>query len=428
MTENLDSETNYASDLEEVIDSNRICKLLEILADGEFSDIQVFPDRDIFVKDEKGVINALKEFSEGLINDDETDTGEFRYQGNPKEIEIFETAQIMTQGYPQQEYIRKLLEERRKPSSQRTYIQLNPFNIAYEPRNQTGRFRINFSFTETSDRENYGLSMFIRRIPPSPWTFNDIGFCGPALKLITEIEDGSIHNGLILISGPTNCGKSTTATALIQLFATTFTNYNITTLEDPIEYRFTNDNAIIRQTEIGKHVSTYSEGLKSALRQDPDIIVIQECRDKETARLAYEAARTGHLVVMTFHAYSCADALFKLSKWIEDPSVVARYTVASISQLLIRSDRNQKHHETAPRRINVQEVTRPRKNKDLINALESRKSIKEISSTIKNSIEEQRFAKSLTELVIQGHIKFKKAVNYAEYPEEIEELLQENQS
>ena len=392
--------TTFDSEIGQPAASNRICLLLEELADREFSDIQIFPDTDIYVKDERGFINRAEDFNEN----------------QPTELEILEAANIMSYGYPQRKYIETLQKERNKPRQERNHIVLRPFNIAYEPLERSGRYRINFSFTETPDPENFGLSMFIRRIPPRPWTFEEIGFSGPALKLVSEIEGGSIHNGMILITGPTNCGKSTTATSLIHLYTSTFKNLNITTLEDPIEFRFVSDKAVIRQMEIGKHVPTLAEGLHTVLRQDPDIIMIQECRDQETARQAMEAARTGHLVIMTIHAYSCADALVKLSDWIGDPEVVGRYTTFCLAQLLLKPDRFQAVESvgSVQRRILVQEVTRPQNNPALLDSLRKKESIENISRAIKNSVEEQSFTSSFRNLIAEGKITVKMALNHTQ--------------
>ena len=106
--------------------------------------------------------------------------------------------------------------------------------------------------------------------------------------------------GLILVTGPTGCGKSTTMASMVDHINRTFA-YNIITIEDPIEILHRNQRSIVAQREIGSDTRDFKTALKYAMRQDPDVILIGEMRDKETVEAALTAAQTGHLVMSTLH-------------------------------------------------------------------------------------------------------------------------------
>lgn len=119
------------------------------------------------------------------------------------------------------------------------------------------------------------------------------------------------RRGLVLVTGPTGAGKSTTLAALIQYINETRACH-IITIEDPIEYRYTQDKATIHQREIGRDVPSFEYALRSALREDPDVILIGEMRDYETISLAMTAAETGHLVFGTLHTSSAAQTIDRI--------------------------------------------------------------------------------------------------------------------
>ncbi len=117
-----------------------------------------------------------------------------------------------------------------------------------------------------------------------------------------------LPRGLVLVTGATGSGKSTTLASMIQEMNTRY-NKHIITLEDPIEYAFKSENSVIEQRELGCDVPTFASGLKHALRQDPDIILVGEMRDLETTASAITAAETGHLVLSTLHTNSAASTV-----------------------------------------------------------------------------------------------------------------------
>lgn len=119
------------------------------------------------------------------------------------------------------------------------------------------------------------------------------------------------ENGLVLVTGPTGSGKSTTLASILDFINKNFQKH-IITLEDPIEYIYNRKNSIISQREIGKDTKNFKSGLKSVLRQDPDVILIGEIRDEETLATALTAAETGHLVFSTLHTIGAAQTIDRM--------------------------------------------------------------------------------------------------------------------
>jgi type II secretory ATPase GspE/PulE/Tfp pilus assembly ATPase PilB-like protein len=156
-----------------------------------------------------------------------------------------------------------------------------------------------------------------------------MGYKGRALRTIRKgIERTS---GMVLTSGPTGSGKSTSLYALIQEIKTDA--INIVTLEDPVEYKMPGINQIQVNTGVGL---TFASGLRSILRQDPDVVMVGEIRDKETATLAVQAALTGHLVFSTLHTNSAAGILPRLLDMGIEPFLIASTVHTVIGQRLVR--------------------------------------------------------------------------------------------
>lgn len=143
----------------------------------------------------------------------------------------------------------------------------------------------------------------------------------PTLDVLHVLETPAIlrklchlSHGLVLICGATGMGKTSTLAAMIEEINQTSAKH-IITLEDPVEYRFQSKKALIRQREIGTHVHSFLEGLRAALREDPDIIMVGEMRDKETVATVLQAAETGHLVLSTLHTSSVSESIDRLLQY-----------------------------------------------------------------------------------------------------------------
>lgn len=177
----------------------------------------------------------------------------------------------------------------------------------------------------------WGEQVVIRLLDKSGNSFNieDMGYAGRALRTIRK----GIRkpNGMILTSGPTGSGKSTSLYALVQEIKDD--SINIVTLEDPVEYKMGGVNQIQVNAEVGL---TFASGLRSILRQDPDVVLVGEIRDKETANLAVQAALTGHLVFSTLHTNSAAGVLPRLLDMGIEPFLIASTVNTIIGQRLVR--------------------------------------------------------------------------------------------
>ena len=177
----------------------------------------------------------------------------------------------------------------------------------------------------------WGEQVVIRLLDKSGTSFKleDMGYTGRALR---TIRDGLTNpNGMILTSGPTGSGKSTSLYALIQEIKNE--SINIVTLEDPVEYKMDGINQIQVNADVGL---TFAAGLRSILRQDPNVVMVGEIRDPETANLAVQAALTGHLVFSTLHTNSAAGILPRLLDMGIEPFLIASTVRVVIGQRLVR--------------------------------------------------------------------------------------------
>ncbi len=177
----------------------------------------------------------------------------------------------------------------------------------------------------------WGEQIVIRLLDKSGTSLKleDMGYKGRALRTIRKGLQQP--NGMILTSGPTGSGKSTSLYALIQEIMSD--EINIVTLEDPVEYKMSGVNQIQVNADVGL---TFASGLRSILRQDPDVVMVGEIRDKETATLAVQAALTGHLVFSTLHTNSAAGILPRLLDMGIEPFLIASTVHTVIGQRLVR--------------------------------------------------------------------------------------------
>ena len=158
------------------------------------------------------------------------------------------------------------------------------------------RFRVN------AFNQNRGAGAVFRTIPSKVLTMEDLGM-GEVFRKITDVP-----RGLVLVTGPTGSGKSTTLAAMLD-YLNSNKYHHILTIEDPIEFVHESKKCLVNQREVHRDTHGFSEALRSALREDPDIILVGEMRDLETIRLALTAAETGHLVFGTLHTTSAAKTI-----------------------------------------------------------------------------------------------------------------------
>lgn len=201
---------------------------------------------------------------------------------------------------------------------------------------QDGRFKIeangqNVSFRVSTLPTYYGEKIVMRLLPDSVhgFTLEGVGFHGDGLEYIQEAIRHT--TGMILVTGPTGSGKSTTLYALLDILNTP--DVNISTIEDPIEYQIPRINQTQVKPDIGL---SFASGLRTLVRQDPDIIMVGEIRDRETAGLAVNAALTGHLVLSTLHTNSAAGTVPRLLDMGVEPFLLVSTINVIVAQRLVR--------------------------------------------------------------------------------------------
>jgi len=193
------------------------------------------------------------------------------------------------------------------------------------------RFRVN------AFNQHRGAGAVFRTIPAKIMGLNDLD-CPPVFQDIAEYQ-----RGLVLVTGPTGSGKSTTLAAMIDYVNET-RHGHILTIEDPIEFVHDSKRCIINQREVHRNTLGFSEALRSALREDPDVILVGELRDPETIRLALTAAETGHLVFGTLHTSSAAKTIdriidvFPAGEKEMVRSMVSESLRAAVSQVLLKKN------------------------------------------------------------------------------------------
>ncbi len=162
-----------------------------------------------------------------------------------------------------------------------------------------GRFRGNCY------REQAGVGLAIRHIPPSIPSLETLGLPESVLTFADR------RAGLFLVTGPTGSGKSTTLASIVAHICAR-RSCHVLTLEDPIEFVHGKGRALVTQREIGPHAKTFADGLRGAMRQDPDVILVGEMRDRDTIGAVLTVAETGHLVLSTLHTTSATDAVSRI--------------------------------------------------------------------------------------------------------------------
>lgn len=184
-----------------------------------------------------------------------------------------------------------------------------------------------------------GMAIAIRLLPDKIPSLDVLGL-PESIKLLTDIK-----SGLIIVSGPTGSGKSTTIASIIDAINQKY-NYHIITIEDPIEYTFEDKKSIISQILLGKNITSFAQGIKASMRENPNVIMIGELRTLEDIKVALFAAESGHLVITTLHADNIIDALDRVTNYEEKlklKNLLANTFQAIIAQKLITTKEYKVH-------------------------------------------------------------------------------------
>ena len=222
----------------------------------------------------------------------------------------------------------KLMYEIMEEEWRMRFLETQDYDFAYEIEG-LARFRVNVFW------QRKGLGAVMRTIPADILTAEDLGF-GDAIRKLCMLS-----KGLVLVTGPTGSGKSTTLAGMVDLINETRADH-ILTIEDPIEFTHPNKKCLVNQREVHTNTKSFANALRAALREDPDVILVGEMRDRETIELGITAAETGHLVFGTLHTNSAPKTVdriidvFPADQQDQIRAMLAESLKGVISQVLLR--------------------------------------------------------------------------------------------
>ncbi|MCA2978275.1 MAG: type IV pilus twitching motility protein PilT [Myxococcaceae bacterium] len=268
-----------------------------------------------------------------------------------------------------------------------------------------GRFRVNVF------QQRGTIGAVLRVIPFKIMTLKEL-MLPPVLEQIALEE-----RGLVLVTGTTGSGKSTTLAAMIDHINSTETNH-IITVEDPIEFLIRDKRSIVNQREIGVDTMSFSQALRSALRQDPDVILVGEMRDAETIETALLAAETGHLVMSTLHTLDAAETVNRIiSAFPPHQQKQTRLQLGSVLRAVV-SQRLVPRADGKGRVAAVEVLKATARIKELIEDKDRTKEIPDAIAQGNVAYGMQTFDQSLMMLVRQGHITYQEALRQASNPDD----------
>ncbi len=311
------------------------------------------------------------------------------------------------------EELRDILYEICPEHKQKIFEEKGDIDFAYELPN-IGRFRSNYF------RQAHGISAVFRQIPSNILTIEQLG-----LPLVIK-RIANFQKGLVLVTGTTGSGKSTTLAAIID-YANKTRKGHIITIEDPIEFMHKSYNCIINQREVGRDTQTFSSALRGALREDPNIIMVGEMRDLETISLAVEAAATGHLVFGTLHTQDASKTVdrvievFPVAMQQQIRNTLADSLKAVISQSLFKRKDKKGRIASLEILVHTSAVTsliRENKTHQLINVMQTGKRMG--MRLMDDSIEEL-----LTKDLITAEDSFEKAIDKGRFVKYLKEIPEE---
>src|SRR6476620_5598463 len=285
---------------------------------------------------------------------------------------------------------------KRSPERLEAFKQSGDLDVAYQDE-ELPRFRVN------AFKQRGHISFAFRVIPKNVPTFEMLGL-PPGVKRLAEE-----HRGLVLVTGATGSGKTTTLAAMID-YINRSRQQHIITIEDPIEILHSDHGCIVNQREIGLDTMDFMQALRRALRQDPDVILIGELRDAETAQTALQAAESGHLVLSTLHTVDAAETLGRMIEFFPETkqqmirSVMAGVLRGVVSQrLLPRIDGGRVAAvEVMVNNVRIADLIRENKPEAINDAIEEGA-----------FFDMQTFTQSLITLVVDGVVDQETAANAA---------------
>jgi twitching motility protein PilT len=273
---------------------------------------------------------------------------------------------------------------------------------------RTARFRVNVF------RDKGNVASAFRQIPQKIPTLKDLGL--PAvLEELTRLP-----RGLILVTGPTGSGKSTTLAAMINQINSEVSKHVIT-IEDPIEYLHTHRTSVINQREVGQDTLQFKNALRAALREDPDVILVGEMRDLETMQMAVSAAETGHLVFATLHTNSAATSVERIvDSFPPGQQEQVRLQLSNNLQAILCQQLIPRANQ--PGRVCALEIMRA---SPAIRNLIREAKAHQITSMIQTSANMgmQTMDQSLRDLYVRGVISIEEAMQRAMNPTELEKMI-----
>lgn len=273
---------------------------------------------------------------------------------------------------------------------------------------RTARFRVNVF------RDKGNCAMAFRQIPQKIPTLKELGL-PPILEELTHLP-----RGLVLVTGPTGSGKSTTLAAMINQINTE-TSKHIITIEDPIEYLHNHKFSVINQREVGQDTKAFKNALRAALREDPDVILIGEMRDLETMQMAVSAAETGHLVFATLHTNSAATSVERIvDSFPGGQQEQVRLQLSNNLQAILCQQLIPRANQ--PGRVCALEIMRA---SPAIRNLIREAKAHQITSMIQTSANMgmQTMDQCLRDLYVRGIISFEEAMTRAMNPPELEKMI-----
>jgi twitching motility protein PilT len=314
-----------------------------------------------------------------------------------------------TTGQPlTEEEIEDLIFEIMSEEQKKYFLDHGSLDFAYQV-GELDRFRIN------AFRQRGYISVVARRISGRIPPFETLHLP----PIVEKIADN--HDGLILVTGPTGCGKTSTIASMIDHINRTRSEH-IITIEDPIEFLHVDKKSIVSQREIGIDVLNWNDALRTLMRQDPDVVVIGEMRDQQTVTAAMRAAETGHLVFGTLHANNASQTIQRLlDMFPQEERDLIRQTFALTMRAIISQQLLPGIRPDVPRIPAVEILI----NTPVVRKLISEGREGELSSVIRASYGEGMldFTESLRKLVEEEYIELRVAEQYAPNVEELKMAL-----